>query len=97
MVREEIIDESSDEDNMEYWKAKADEMLQRDGWGDEDSEDGEDPFLKIESDSESDEDSMPELIDRVVPSICYSSSSSEEEDTMPELVSRGIKETKKTN
>ena len=31
MVREEIIDDSSDEDNVEYWKAKAGEMLQRVG------------------------------------------------------------------
>ena len=77
MVREEIIDNSSDEDNMEYWKAKADEMPQRNGWGDEDSEDGEDPFLKIESDSESEEDPMPKLVERIVPSMCYSSSSSE--------------------
>ena len=54
--------------------------------------------MRIESDSESEEDSTPELVERKLPSICYSSSSSEdeeEEDSMPELVSRDHE--KKTN
>ena len=49
---------------------------------------------------------MPELVERELPSICYSSSSSEdeEEDSIPELISREheeeneiTKETKKTH
>ena len=35
VAREEIIEERSDEEICAYWKAKADEMINKIGWGDD--------------------------------------------------------------